>query len=75
MTYKDQLFGWCIIRPLPDMQSRIVGRFRRRVDAEGHLQVLQRMIATVSFEIMFDIPQEDTQEADKQHTQERLTEE
>ena len=75
MTYKDQLFGLCIIRPLPDMQSRIVGRFRRRVDAEGHLQVLQRMIPTVSFEIMFDIPQEDTQEADKQHTQERLTEE
>jgi hypothetical protein len=33
------------------------------------------MIATVSFEIMFDIPQEDTQEADKQHSQERLTEE
>lgn len=72
MTYKQQLFPWCIIRPLPNMreaklsqrESRIVGRFRRRSDAEGHLQVLKRMIPAISYEIMFDITPEDTDSED-----------
>jgi hypothetical protein len=38
------------------MRSKIVGRFRRRIDAEGHLRVLKQMIPTVPFEIMFDVP-------------------
>jgi hypothetical protein len=42
MTYKAQLYPWCIIRPLPNMKSLIVGRFRRRSDAEGHLQILRK---------------------------------
>jgi len=37
---------------------RIVGRFRRRSDAEGHLQILKRMIPNVPFEIMFDVTPE-----------------
>jgi hypothetical protein len=40
---------------------RIVGRFRRRVDAEGHLQVLKRLMPDVPFEIMFDVPQAETE--------------
>ncbi len=72
MTYKKQLFPWCIIRPFPNRreaklslgESRIVGRFRRRSDAEGHLQVLKRMIPAISYEIMFDITPEDTDSAD-----------
>ncbi len=55
MTYKEQLYPWCIIRPLPNMRSPIVGRFRRRGDAEGHLRVLKQMIPDVTYEIMFDI--------------------
>lgn len=43
------------------MRSKIVGRFRRRVDAEGHLRVLKQMIPTVPFEIMFDVPPEHTE--------------
>jgi hypothetical protein len=39
---------------------RIVGRFRRRVDAEGHLKILKQLIPNVPFEIMFDITPEDT---------------
>jgi hypothetical protein len=35
MTYLQRLHPWCIIRPRPDMHTLIVGRFRRRVDAEG----------------------------------------
>jgi len=59
MSYKDKLNPWCIIRPVSDVQPQIVGRFRRRSDAEGHLQVLKRMIPNVSYEIMFDIAPED----------------
>ncbi|MEW6497208.1 MAG: hypothetical protein AB1589_32605 [Cyanobacteriota bacterium] len=64
MTYLERLNPWCIIRPFPNMRSSIVGRFRRRVDAEGHLRVLKQMMPTVGFEIMFDVPTEhsDTQE-------------
>jgi hypothetical protein len=58
MTYKDKLNPWCIIRPVSNVQMRIVGRFRRRSDAEGHLQILKRMIPNVPFEIMFDIAPE-----------------
>ena len=68
MNYKQQLFPWCIINPLPNMQTRIVGRFRCRSDAEGHLQVLRRMIPTLSFEIMFDVTPQDTDAEDNPET-------
>jgi hypothetical protein len=64
MIYKDKLNPWCIIRPVSNVQMRIVGRFRRRSDAEGHLEILKRMIPNVPFEIMFDIAPEHTQETD-----------
>jgi len=60
MSYKDKLNPWCIIRPVSNVQMRIVGRFRRRSDAEGHLQVLKRMIPNIPFEIMFDVATEPT---------------
>jgi hypothetical protein len=60
MTYKDKLNPWCIIRPVSSVQMRIVGRFRRRVDAEGHLQILKQLMPNVPFEIMFDVAPEDT---------------
>lgn len=64
MTYFERLNPWCIIRPFPNMRSSIIGRFRRRVDAEGHLRVLKQIMPTVRFEIMFDVApeQSDTQE-------------
>jgi hypothetical protein len=60
MTYKDKLNPWCIIRPVSSVQMRIVGRFRRRVNAEGHLQILKQLMPNVPFEIMFDVAPEDT---------------
>ncbi len=48
------LHPWAIARPLPNnIQSVIVGRFRRRVDAEEHLKLRQH-IPTVKFFIVFD---------------------
>ena len=64
MTYKDKLNPWCIIRPLSDVQMRIVGRFRSRVDAESHRKILKQLIPNVPFEIMFDITPEDTDSVD-----------
>lgn len=61
MTYKDKLFPWCIINPRPGLHTRIVGRFRSRSDAEGHLQLLRRLIPHLHFEIMFDVPIEHSQ--------------
>jgi hypothetical protein len=61
MTYRDKLNPWCIIRPVSSVQMRIVARFRRRSDAEAHLQVLKRLMPDVPFEIMFDIAPEDTE--------------
>lgn len=55
MTYLEKLNPWCIIRLLPNMENQIVGRFRRRSDAEAHLQVLCRLIPGVSFTLIFNV--------------------
>ncbi|MDZ7957072.1 MAG: hypothetical protein RMY34_04055 [Aulosira sp. DedQUE10] len=55
MTYLEKLSPWCIVRLLPNMQNQIVARFRRRSDAEAHLQVLRRLIPGVSFTIIFNV--------------------
>ena len=55
MTYKTQLFPWCIIRPQPNMKQTIVARFRRRSDAEAHLQILRQLLPAAPYTIIFDI--------------------
>jgi hypothetical protein len=55
MSYLERLTPWCIIRPFPNMRTLIVGRFRRRVDAEGHLRVLKQIMPSVPFEVVFDV--------------------
>lgn len=54
MTYLDQLHPWCIIRLLPDLQRRVIARFRRRNDAEAHLRVLRQNAPRIQYEIVFD---------------------
>jgi hypothetical protein len=55
MTYKTQLFPWCIIRPQPNMKQTIFARFRRRSDAEAHLQILRQLLPAAPHTIIFDI--------------------
>ncbi|MEH2025195.1 hypothetical protein [Nostoc sp.] len=55
MTYLEKLSPWCIVRLLPNMQNQIVARFRRRSDAEAHLQVLRRLIPGVNFTLIFNV--------------------
>lgn len=56
MSYLDKLHPWCIVRHLPNLQNPIVARFRRRNDAEAHLQVLRRLMPNAQFSIIFDVP-------------------
>lgn len=62
MSYRDQLSPWCIIQLLPQMQRfskgeatpTVVARFRKRNDAEAHLQALRRLNPALQYEIVFD---------------------
>jgi hypothetical protein len=54
MSYLNQLYPWCIVRFLPNAQTVIVGRFRRRSDAEAHLHILKQMVPTATYKIVFD---------------------
>lgn len=54
MTYIERLSPWCIVRHFPNMQHQMIGRFRRRSDAEAHLQALRRLIPNVSLIIIFN---------------------
>lgn len=62
MPYKIQLFPWCIIRPQPNMKQTIVARFRRRGDAEAHLQLLRQLMPDAPHTIIFDIIPDDNSE-------------
>lgn len=55
MTYKTQLHPWCIIRLQANLQQTIVARFRRRSDAESHLQILRQLLPNTPHTIIFDI--------------------
>ena len=55
MTYYHRLHPWAIVRLLPKMQRVVVGRFRNRSDAEGHLKALKRLMPDAEFVIVFDV--------------------
>ena len=54
IAYLQQLNPWAIARLLPNCQRTIVGRFRSRSDADGHLHCLRQLIPHASFVVVFD---------------------
>ena len=54
MPYRNRLNRWIIVRLLPNMQRIVVARFYKRCDADGHLQVVRRLVPDGQFEIVFD---------------------
>ena len=56
MPYRAKLTPWIIVRLLPDMKNIIVGRFRNKSNADGHLKVLQNLIPSARFTVIFDPP-------------------
>lgn len=55
-TYKARLHPWCIVRLLPKCQRIVVGRFRKRNDAEAHQRTLTRLMPKAEFIVLFDAP-------------------
>ncbi|MBD2001386.1 hypothetical protein H6G00_33135 [Leptolyngbya sp. FACHB-541] len=54
MTYQEYITPWVVVRLLPDLRRVVVGRFHKRSDAEGHLQLLQQQMPNSKFVVMFD---------------------
>ncbi len=50
---------WCIICMMPNAQTAIVKRFRRRSDAEEALRLLRRLHPEVLYGIVFDVGSRD----------------
>lgn len=53
------------VRLLPNMQRMTVGQYRTRSDADGHLDILRRLMPKAKFVVMFNAdvlqpPQADT---------------
>lgn len=54
MTYQDHLHPWCIVRLLPEARSTVVARFRHRVDAEAHLNLLNQLTPSATYQVFFE---------------------
>jgi hypothetical protein len=55
MTYKESLKPWAVARLLPNQQWVVIGRYHRRSDADGHLQLCRQRIANLEFKVVFDL--------------------
>jgi hypothetical protein len=60
---EDYSRPWAIIRLLPDARRYTVARFYNRQDAEDHQRLLNRFMPAAEFEILFDVPNEQLQQA------------
>lgn len=58
MACNKRLSPWVIVRLLPNMRRVVVGRFRTRTDAEGHLQALRRLMPDAEMIVVFDVEEE-----------------
>lgn len=54
MPYRDNLNSWLVVRLLANMQRIVVARFRTQSDADGYLQVVERLIPDAKFLVVFD---------------------
>ncbi|HSF73573.1 MAG TPA: hypothetical protein VLA84_07215 [Microcoleus sp.] len=56
MTYKECLKPWAVARVLPNLQWAIVGRYRNRSDADGHLQLWRQRVPNIRLKVVFALP-------------------
>ncbi|HEY9798229.1 MAG TPA: hypothetical protein V6D30_21530 [Leptolyngbyaceae cyanobacterium] len=59
MPYRERLNPWVLVRLLPNMQRMTVAQYRTRSDADGHLEIIRRLMPNAEFVVMFnpDLPQ------------------
>ena len=55
IAYQKRLYPWAIAKLMPSMQRTIVGRFRSRSDAEGHLLCLRQLMPQTTLVVVFDL--------------------
>lgn len=54
MPYKEGLNSWIIVRLLPNLQRRVVGRFRSWSDADGQIRILRQLLPEARLIVVFD---------------------
>ena len=54
MPYKQRLNSWIIVRLLPNLQRRVVGRFRSWSDADGQIRILRQLLPEARLIGVFD---------------------
>jgi len=57
MTYREYSNCWIVVRRLPSLHQIVLGRYRKRSEAEGHLALLRQQLPRGSFAIAFDAPE------------------
>jgi len=56
MTYREYSNHWIVVRQLPSLHQIVLGRYRKRSEAEGHFALLRQQMPRGSFAIVFDVP-------------------
>lgn len=56
MAYKDSLKPWAVVRLGENLQWTIIGRYKSRSDADGHLLLLRQRVPDLEFKVVFDLP-------------------
>lgn len=56
---KSNLYPWCVVRQLPNMQQIVVARFHHRSNADGYLDVINRLLSDAPHLIVYDAEQDD----------------
>lgn len=54
MPYKQRLNSWIIVRLLPNLQRRVVGRCRSWSDADGQIRILRQLLPEARLIVVFD---------------------
>ena len=54
MPYKQRLNSWTLVRLLPNLQTRVVGRFRSWSDADGQIRILRQLLPEAGLIVVFD---------------------
>lgn len=64
MPYRERLSPWVLVRLLPNMQQVTVAQHRSRSDADGHLEIIRRLMPNDKFVVMFNLDVVQPQQAD-----------
>jgi hypothetical protein len=56
MTDKECLKPWAVVRLLPNLQWAIIGRYRNRADADGHLLLCRQQVPNIQWKVVFALP-------------------